>query len=291
MFLQMVNIERRKLSKRTMFWVELAIIILAVFLLFTAFYGIQATDFSQAGPNVQVEGDPAEFALLLVWPMGLTVGFNAVSLLGAFLLIILTGALVAQEYSWGTFQIWLSRGVPRPSVLLAKFLIAAAVTFLFVLTAVITGTIISAIFSQMNLGSLPFDSVNWLRLVQSVLLVSFSILPYVALAFFLAVLSRSTIVTIGGTLAFASLIEPVLSQIGMLVGGAWQSMVAYLPANLGQRISLIILEIPKTSELPDIVSAPENMLSLETAVIAVTIYTVLFIAASIILFQRQDLGG
>ena len=41
--------------------------------------------------------------------------------------------------------------------------------------------------------------------------------------------------------------ELTRSQIGMLAGGAWQSMVAYLPANLGQSIGLIILEIPKTS--------------------------------------------
>ena len=290
MFLQMVNIEQRKLSKRKMFWVELTIIVISVMLVFGSFYAMRSVDFSDV-ENIQVQGELSEIAELLVWPMGTTMGFEVLSLLGGFLLIIFAGAFVAQEYTWGSFQLWLSRGVPRPIFLLAKFLVAILVTVLFVVTAVFTGVIISAIFSQSNLGTIPFDSVDWLAFVKSILLVSYSFLPYVTLAFFLAVISRSTLVAVGGTLAMPVLIEPILTQVGMLAGGVWRGLVPYLPSNLGLVVNTVVLEIPKSGDIPTIVEAAPDVMSLGTAVFAIAVYIVVFVIGSLFAFQRQDLGG
>ena len=287
MFLQMVNIEQKKLSKRTMFWVELSVIVLSVLLMFGAFYAVQTADFSE-NENVRVEGDMDNLADLLVWPMGITVGFEALSLVGGFLLIIMAGAFVAQEYSWGSFQLWLSRGVPRPILLLAKFLVITMVTLLFVFTAVFIGTIISAIFSLNNGGTIPFASVNWLVVLQSILLVTYSLLPYIALAFFLAVIGRSMLVAIGGTLAAVLIIEPILSQLGMVGGGVWEAMVPYLPSNLGEIVSQPILQIPNATK---VMEASTQIMSVGTAVLALNVYIILFMAGALFFFQRQDLGG
>jgi hypothetical protein len=122
-------------------------------------------------------------------------------------------------------------------------------------------------------------------------LISYSLLPYVAITFFIAVLSRSTVVAVAGAVAFALLIETILTQIGMLAGGVWQEIIPYLPSNLGQSVSQIILEIPILDGLPNLVDTGGGMLSLETAVLAITVYIILFMAGSLFVFQKQDLGG
>ncbi|MCB9007265.1 MAG: hypothetical protein H6656_07880 [Ardenticatenaceae bacterium] len=50
---------------------------------------------------------------------------------------------------------------------------------------------------------------------------AFTLLPYAALTFFLAVVSRSTVVAIGGGLAYAMLIEGCWFSFFAFVGGTW----------------------------------------------------------------------
>jgi ABC-type transport system involved in multi-copper enzyme maturation permease subunit len=114
------------------------------------------------------------------------------------------------------------------------------------------------------------------------------LLPYAALTFFLAIASRSTVVAIGGGLAYAMLIEGVLVQLLACVGGTWAKVSQYLPAGLSN--SLAALNRVSEGASSGLVTQMDG-LSSGTAVLGIALYTILFVGLALLAFRRQDLSG
>lgn len=292
MFWQMITIEQTKLTRRTMFWVELALVISLILIMFGTLFSVQRSLTSGAisdSSHIRVEGvdDPHEMDILLTWPGGIINTFSAISGLGAILLIILAGAMTAQEYTWRSFSLWLSRGVPRAVVLLAKFVIIVGMAVLITVTAVFIGTLITAGLSRYYLGQVPFAAVNWSAWVTNIFITTYAMLPYAALAMLLAILSRSTVVAIGVGLSFAAVVESLLAQILPLLGGTWNTIAQYLPANLAVTLG----NLRQTVATGTTVSQVTNGMTPGTAAIVVALYLFVLIGSALVAFQKQDLGG
>jgi ABC-type transport system involved in multi-copper enzyme maturation permease subunit len=118
--------------------------------------------------------------------------------------------------------------------------------------------------------------VDWGQVALNILRTAYTLLPYAAFAFLLAIASRSTVVAIGVSLAYTLLVEDVLMQLLGLVGGTWATIGQYLPAGLGNSLASI--------------NQAEGV-SMETAVIGIALYTLLFVGLAVLAFQRQDLTG
>jgi ABC-type transport system involved in multi-copper enzyme maturation permease subunit len=283
MFWNMLIIENQKLFKRAIIWVELAIIAIGVVALNLLFFAI--TRMESGNPMI----GPLEETL--VWPLGLTqsIGFAAGPSLGGILIVILVGAITAQEYTWRTLQLWLSRGVPRSLFLTTKFLAVLPATLLLVITPLLFGGAITAVFSQIILGEIPFSAVAWGDVLTITLATAYTLLPYAGLAFFLAVATRSTMITVGGGLAYTLLLEGIVVQLLTFAGGGWAEIGKYVPAGLAQ--GMLILDRNATMTIDGQAAPPVQYLEPGAAAIGVAIYTVVFIALSILIFRRQDLGG
>jgi hypothetical protein len=115
------------------------------------------------------------------------------------------------------------------------------------------------------------------------------LLPYAGLAFFLAVATRSTMITVGGGLAYTLLLEGIVVQLLTFAGGGWAEIGKYVPAGLAQ--GMLILDRNATMTIDGQAAPPVQYLEPGAAAIGVAIYTVVFIALSILIFRRQDLGG
>ena len=175
MFRQMTIIEHNKIFKRTILWVELALLALGIAAVYTALFVIlQNGESGQALPPEEL----AQVEQILTWPMGLvnTLDFAAGPNLGGLLVIVLVGALTAQEYSWRTLQMWPSRGIPRPVFLGSKFVAFLLPALLIVLTPLLVGGAITAIFSQQLNGVIPFDQVAWAELGWGIVLTTYTLL-------------------------------------------------------------------------------------------------------------------
>ncbi|GIK54433.1 MAG: ABC transporter permease subunit [Chloroflexi bacterium] len=283
MFWNMLRIEQQKLLKRTILRVELIIIGVGVLVLNTLFFAISRMD----GSNPAA----AQLEQTLVWPMGLvqSVGLAAGPSLGGILIVILVGAVVAQEYTWRTLQLWLSRGVPRGTFLAAKFAALLLPALLLVLTPLLLGGLVTAVFSQILLGHIPVDTVEWGRLVATTLATAYSLLPYAGLAFFLAVATRSVIVAVGGGLAYILLLEGIAVQLLTFAGGIWAEIGRYIPAGLAQ--GMLSIGTTTTVEVGGQAAPPIQYLEPGAAALGIALYSVAFIALSIAIFRRQDLGG
>lgn len=293
MFSQMIRIEQQKLTRRAMFWVELGLMA-AVILMVVAFTFLvkQMLDsgVSESG-GFRVEGmDGGQALALLTWPMSFLQILSVAGTWGSFLLIVLSGALTAQEYGWRSFQLWLSRGVPRWSVMVAKFTAVILAAAILVCTAVLLGGLLTGILSALYLPEIPFTAVNWGYLALSILTVTYSLLPYAALAMLLAVASRSTALTVGGGLAFVTLVEPLAVQLLPILGDSGAALARYFPASLAQVannhfITQIVNETAATA------GAAAGFMAPGTAVLLLGVYTAAALGTAVALFQRQELGG
>lgn len=282
MFWQMVTIEQTKLFKRWILWVELGLMALAAILATVGLYAI-----------LQVESgaeETAQLRALVTWPDGLfsSLSFAAGSNLGGILIVILAGAVTAQEYGWRTLQLWLSRGVPRPLLLAARFVALLPAVLLITLTPLLAGGLATAVFSQTMDGRIPFGQVEWVRLAWQSVGVAYTLLPYAGLAFMLAVLSRSTVVAIGGGLAYALLIEGIAIQLLSFAGGGWARVGQYLPAGLAR--SLLQTQSGLTVQVNG-ESAGVLFTDGTTAALGLALYTLVFLTLAILTFRKQDLGG
>jgi ABC-type transport system involved in multi-copper enzyme maturation permease subunit len=289
MFWQMITIEQSKITRRAILWIELALLAFAVVMLHVALYAaIQAGELSGEGmPPALIE----QMEQSLVWPAGLAgaLDFAAGPNFGGLLIIVLVGAVMAQEYTWRTVQLWLSQGVSRPLFLAAKFVALLLPILLMVLVPLLFGGLITGVLTQQLTGSIPFGEVEWGRVLTNALAVAYTLLPYAGLAFFLAVLSRSTIVAIGGGLAYAMLLEGIVVELFGLMGGVLGQIGQYLPAGLAR--GLLATSGGLTIELEGAMAPAAQYLDPLPAAMGIALYTALFLGLSILIFRRQDLGG
>lgn len=283
MFWQVVNAEQSKIFKRRILWIELGLLALAMTILYVVAYTVVSGGSSGQVPPEAIEGS-------LTWPDGLkgALSFAAGPNLGGILMIVLVGAVVAQEYTWGTLQLWLSRGIPRPLFLSAKFLALLLPAFLIVLVALSVGGVLSAVFSLYFLGGLPFSQVAWGELGWNVLVFTYSLLPYAALTFFLAVASRSAVVSIGGGLTYALLLEGIVLQLIGTLGGVWGEIGRYVPGGLAR--GMLALDSGINVQVGGESVERIQFLEPTTAAIGIALYILIFVGASLLIFRRQDLN-
>ena len=216
MFWHLLSTENTKIVRRRMLWVVLALIALMVLVIELVIFGTIEKGLS--GTAMPAE-DRLNVLQTITWPGALVnvltmIGGNA---FGGLFFVILVGAVTSQEYSWRTLHLWLSRGVPRPTLRLANFAALITPALLIVLTALVAGGVITAIISFNINNTLHLDQMNFSQLFLSVLRTAYTLLPYGALTYFLAVISRSTVVAVSGGLAYVLLLENILIQmLGLL---------------------------------------------------------------------------
>ncbi|MGB7096674.1 MAG: ABC transporter permease subunit [Anaerolineales bacterium] len=284
MFWNVLVNENTKIIRRRLFWVEIALIALIVLGILIALYITVET-------NRNGSGLPSEERLMLLktitWP---DAWVNVLRLIGwdgfgPLFLIVLVGAATAQEYTWRTLHLWLSRGVSRPVLAIAKLTALFLAAMLVVLAALGTGGIAIAIFSIKINGSLYLEQLDLPNLLFSILRTTFTLLPYGALTFLLAVASRSTVVAISGGLVYALMLENLMMQFAGLLGERLSQMTQYLPGPLSN--SLLALN---NATLGTASSTEMSLVTPLYAAIGIGAWTLLFVCASLWIFQRQDLA-
>jgi len=284
-FPRLLWIEWRKLRGRMLFWGMTAILFLLVvglhLLLISALGHPQGKDMPPQMIDTLRQG--------LMWPAGAGSGLSFASSggLGGMLVIILVGAFMAQEYSWRSLQLLLSRGVRRLHFLLAKFTVLSAAIFVLTLVAFLAGAAVTAGYTIHTHGTLPWDQVAWGTLWRQSVIVFYTLLPYAAFTLLIAILARSPLVAVGVGLGYSLLVEGLLLQLLSMLSQRAAAIAAYFPAMLGQ--SLLQSQQTQVDIQIGMASAPDNLLSASTAAILLGIYTLLALTLAWLAFQRQDL--
>ncbi len=289
MFWNTLSIENTKILKRRMLWIELGILAALIIVLYTIMYATIQTTNQQNMPSEARQ----EVLKIVTWPGAIinTLSFGSGNSLGGLLLIVLVGAATAQEYTWRTMHLWLSRGVPRPTLMGAKIIAILVPVILFVITPLIIGGGLTAIFTLQIDKSLPIDQINWWQLVMSVLRTAYTLLPYAAITFMLAIVTRSTAAAIGVGVAYSLLIEGVAATIFTFLGGFLRDIVAYLPGSLAEGL----LKLNESAFAVKMVSSGNTTsiikhLAPVPSAIGIALWTIFFLGLAIWAFRRQDLS-
>lgn len=280
MFWNVIYNEHVKIFKRRLFWVELVLIALLVL-------GLQITLYAILKGTAIPAEERLIFNQMITWPNALVniLSFTGGDALGGLFLTILVGAVTAQEYTWRTLQLWLSRGIPRLLLAIGKFTAILLPALLIVLTAMVAGGAITAIFSAQVNGSLHLDQIDFLHLGLSILRTTYTLLPYGALTFLLAVASRSTVVAISGGLAYVLLIENILEQVIGLLEEPISQIMGFLPGSMAR--SLLTLNQASGGVASSIEAGSMSPMN---AAIGIAAWTLLFLGLSLLIFHWQDLS-
>lgn len=267
MLLKLWAIENRKIYRRLAIWVILFL-----------FAGMAGTAYLLLGFTPSTQGSVLlPEALNHSRVLSLTIG----SSLGGLFFVVLVGMSTAQEYNWGTFNLLLTRGVPRPALLAVKFLVLLFPALLIALVPQIGAALVSLAFTASLRGSLgALGQVNWGLALESIGLATYTLLPYGALAFLIAILTRSPIIAIAGGAGFGMIGEGILLRLLLHLGGGFEQIVFYSPFGLSQGL-LALLDGQSGA----------GLLSPAASAVGIAAYTLAFLGLAVWLFRRQDLSS
>ncbi len=269
MFWRLLLLEKDKVASRLFLWIELGILALAIVIIDMFRYVLFNT--SSALKQLVVHQ--------ILWPQALASSIQMGSLEN-ILLIVAIAVLTAQEYTWRTLHLWLSRGVSRISLMVAKSMLIIALTSLTVLAALVVGTIITGILTLLLKGSLPFSQIHVQTLLLSFLAADLGLLPYAALTFMLTILFRNTVASMAIALGVLLLVENVLYITLVGINSTTATIGNYLPSQLYTRLSNAVLGMQLVNP-----NSPTPLV----ACIGIFVYTGVFAGIGIWAFRHQDL--
>ena len=284
----LLAVELLKVRKRWMPYILLlaTVALLAIHIFLSGYLAWRTTD------DFQFQQESLRFFAL---PWSLPALLDTTQYWGAILIGIVAASMVATEHGWGTVRQALIRGQTRSGYLTTKLLGIAVLGSIGFLLAFGVGLGFSIIASALADRPITLDlpSGNGPSLLDVALMIlraAYALLPYVLLAFCLAVVGRSTTLGVVGILLFVIVEAIVVGILGGVGGTAadvrgfliGHNVVAVLAANrIGSfgHDSLAFRDTPPTSELPD----PT------IAALVLALYCIGFLAIAFWVFQRRDI--
>ena len=284
--LTLTRIEMRKLTARKLLWVELALLGLLVLALHGA---LAAALQNPQGADLPPEA-LAELRAALRWPQGLrgALTFANGGELGGLFVVVLVAAFTAQEYTWHTVGLWLSRGVSRPRYLAAKALALLPALAALVLVTLLSGAVATGLYTWHSVGALPWQQVAWAELLVDGGRVLLTLLPYAALTLAVAVLTRSTLVTVGLGLGYTLLVENLAVEVLSLLSPDAARLSRYLPTMLAKAV-LQPLQSGMQAQVGVASAARDALLAPGPAALGLLAYTAAGLALAWWAFRRQDI--
>lgn len=264
MFINVFRAQQAKTLQSRVLWVEVALL--------AGFAGLMTILVNSVG---ELAGDrPSSLAGQLTDILETT----AASTMGGTLVLVLAGALMAEEYGWRSLHLWLGQGVSRPTFLWTKFASLLLPIALFFLVAAAVTAPLAAFFLGRKTATVGPITDQLGALLSTGALGAYGILPYAALAMLLAVAGRSMLVAVGGGLGLTLVVENLLVQLLAMLGGGAMQIVPYLPTVLSQSV----LGADPEAAFTPLGSGPAAAL--------IARYTIAFLGLATVLFLRQDLS-
>ena len=206
--------------------------------------------------------------------------------------IVFVATMLANEYDWRTASVALGRGVKRHHFLAAKAIVGLG----FVLLSVTLGFVValgwSAWFSF--LYDLPFGAVDWAlarTALEGVGRLVFAVIPFAALALFLATIFRSAGQAVGvaaGVFFLEALFTGVLTDARGLLSHVPEVLLA---SNLRAVLAANGAVRESTLAGPLGLVVGESTIPIWRAAAVVTAWTAFMVTASFWRFQRRDIDG
>jgi ABC-type transport system involved in multi-copper enzyme maturation permease subunit len=124
------------------------------------------------------------------------------------------------------------------------------------------------------------------RLGFDIFSTAYTLMPYAAITFLLAVATRSAVAAIGGCTAYGLIVESLLDQTLMLLPERFGEAARYLPANLMQSVLKHSWTPPALME-----DISPSLLGSSQAALGIAIWTLVLFGLALWIFRRQGFSG
>ena len=236
--------------------------------------------------------DPAALQTFAL-PWSLLVLLETGQFWGSILIAILISSVVATEHTWGTVRQALARGQTRNQYLTVKLTAIGILAVIMLLAALGVGLIFSFFATIAADQPVTFDVPNGPSFADVVLMVvrtGYAMLPYMLLAFCLAVVGRSTTLGIVGTILYMFAEILILAILGQQ-GAVGENMRAF---SMGHNASALLAanRIGNTDSFGFVPREPPSILDLPdpaVAALVLAVYCAAFLAIAYFVFNRRDL--
>lgn len=267
----LTSMELRKLARRPMWWVLVAIVVILSALFFIVGYLVTLH-----------RGTVATASSHLFPPGSIPTYFRLPSALGLIVTAILAAGIVGSEYSWGTLRGMISTGVPRSRLLGAKFIATVVSIFVWVLIGFIVGMICSVIVtvaygSTLTLGGfgaswLGHFGLMWCRTMLT-------LVAGMSIGFVAAVVGRSMA---------AGIAAPIVWQVIEVIFGGLYTYLGHIGTIL-DRLTLSLNDGALMQYNAFGIVKPDKGTPSEAHAVAVMLgYIVVLMVVSFVVFLRRD---
>ncbi len=286
---RLIAVEFFKLRKRMMTWIVAAILVGLVVLLYSLLWDISGHD-RTFGEHRQFTSQDLRRALFL--QSAVPFSLSVVSSFGVILAVVLAAGAAGSEYSWGTVRLMATASSGRIRLIAARLIVVFALVTAGTLLAVGVGLVYSSIITLTSGGAnFHFVTASFLRdQLASLARTLFVVSPYVAIAYAMAVVGRSTMTGVGSALGLA-IIEPLVGALMREAGGFWQDIPRFF---INSNLQVILLE----NKLPDVVPrfgpsreelAARHVNSPDVAALVLAAYVIIFIGLAFYAYRRRDI--
>lgn len=261
MFWNMFIAEETKVFKRLILWIALGIM--------SAFFLIIPVALRFSGEGA---GMPQ-----VTWPNALPEMLRLVAApnLAGLVVVVIVGTIVSQDYTWRTIHLWLSHGLPRNTFFGAKFASLLIPMLLLIIVPVAVGAATSALLTYQSAGALDSTGLDYMQVALGIPQAVYTLLPYAALTFLLALIGRSPLLPIAVGVAVV-MVENISAQF-LAMSSSLSGALQYLPYGLYAGMNHMSLG-------PNI-----PVLSPAQAAVGVAAYTAAILGIALWYFRKQDL--
>ena len=288
MFARATIVEENKLLRRWLLWILVAMLGGVTFLTVVLGYFDISGMIRSAGGTLPPEAQG--YLDRITWPGAVANAFDGnLIVMSAMMMIVLVGAVMAQEYDWRTLQLWLSRGLPRPvlfgakiGALLVPVLLLALAPFV---AAIVPSGVVTSLLAEHLADAEPLAAG---QIALSILRTAYVLLFYVALTVTLAVVTRSVVFAIGGGIVFDLLFNNLVFNLLANAGRGWLKLATFFPRGL----TIPIVEQNRVTAAP--LADPglgSEFFAPGPAALLLGAYIVVLLGVSLAVFMRQDLSG
>jgi ABC-2 type transport system permease protein len=271
-----------RLSGRGMPRILLLILVAGIVGLYLLLWvAVQATEQQPNGTTANVDELRNSLRVVAVRDTGLTM----VAQVGSVLVVILAASIIATEFGWGTIRTIVPRSPGRGAFLTAKLITVALFLVLVVVLGWLAALLGSAIVTA--IGNLDTGMGNQFlgRTLASIGRTAYTIVPYAALSFALALLARSTAAGVGIGLAVLFL-EGLITSLISGAGGPLERVPWFLlSANVQAVIAPNAEDIPGTVTRTTVTDLP----NIWQAAAVLAAYTAVFVGVAYWRFRARDI--
>jgi ABC-2 type transport system permease protein len=241
--------------------------------------------------NYEQDTDPYRLVTqALSFPWAISVSGQYFNEVGTLLLIVLAGALIGSEYSYGTHRLSLTRGVSRGQLLMAQVIALALLALITSGAALLLGSIVGAL-GGMGLGSAAALSVAGLgELAGYWLAIALNAFAYSLIALWIGTIGRSVAAAIAGPLVYIFVELVATSLLGFFRVVPHPSPITQLLSAipdylLGSNTNAII---QLSGQTPYALTDYNGQIGWAHALIGVAVYCALFITSAYLIFRSRD---